>query len=429
MEMCAAIGSVLSKTNTETFSPDAQVLKNLNLLAVLTRCGFPQDKICRWLQMGWNATRTSTPVNMIGYTLPPTIPVEAKQAQFANAEALLNEKGLTAGSPATIGFDPELRTILLVTASSFVPQERACGLPASGIQGACMFSTSPSSGQPTRQALRRFLKDVKMQNADGKLLDMQNAVREPFVIFCFCRVLLMMMINGDDVRYPDHFAELRKLALIQCDMQPMIAPGSYGPSFSSAWSQSGQPRLHFSKPITCTSLHKDVRINPWKEPELTWWACMMATLGEKFFAAQLNFFRMGLIDAGLTSDQLTIPCLIAFMREKHPIAGQMSFVTICNEPISLGTLEPFSEDDIVYVASSHLHARSRIGGVCDTEQCYSDQDLAMFQRTCGWCGASGLEFKRIEIRDNKSVVSEAMRTGTPYRITSRGRDTKEPTPE
>ena len=413
MEMCAEIGSLLSLTNASTFSPDAQVFKNLRLFDVLTLCRFAQDNICKWLQMGWNATRTSTPVNMVGHTLLPIVPVEAKQAQFSNAATVLVTKGLTAGSTATIGIDLKIRTILCVEDSSYVPPEPALGLPNSGFQEMCIFSTSEHVGQPTRQGLRKFI--LAMGGNAG-------ADRETFVIFFFCKILVWMMMTGDDTRHPNHFKKLQELALIQCDMQPMIRKGEYGQSFRAGWLQSIQPRLHFGKATTCSSLFTDNRINPWGESERVWWALMMAALGKLYFAAQHEFYRSALIDAGMSSDQLSIQNLIALMLEKHPVSGQMSFATIQSVPISLGSLEPFTDEDVVFSVEPHQHARSEQkgqAGLCDTKQYYSSVDRLMFNYTCGWCGATDLEYKRVEIEDNKTIVSEALRAGTPFRVCPR----------
>ena len=286
-----------------------------------------------------------------------------KKQEFSNAIDQLKLKGTTLDEPKIISIPTYRNPVCIIIENKNIITDKKENLkeyPNSVLFNKTFFAIDGNE-QATRIAVRTFATTQGFKNQMGN-----------DIIFYIHSIMLNMFISGIDME-THHMQELKKLAIIMLKIDIRVDNKTIIPLYELLKNKT-LPRMHFTKPETHVSLHKEKIVNTLNLIETIWWASMMSMVG--LFNEQLAYYKTTL--EGLNIN-LTENDFLNYMREtyRYNITGKYILEYIMEEKYSIITLESFLDNEKVYKIKNH-------GANCNSQIWCSESEKEHFKTSlCG----------------------------------------------
>ncbi len=365
---------VLFEYPESQFNPHRAYLDEIiaSLVRVASDPEMTAEKIHAFARYGFGQAKRSLPIELANIDAHAK-PKEVKLGQFASAVANLKANGTTMGQGSCLGVGIVNGAVVVVICNAtqeLAPNDSVGVYPRSASMGIAYFSLDPDHAQEARIGLREWYSTLFGYDQ-----------KDHPVIFHTCVIIAGLVAQGYGLFDPE-IQELRKIARMQCAMEPMIASNKYsGLALWQMWAQGSTPRMIYTNPATHTSLATNRTLNRWQLEPRMWWALMMLMLGADCYAGQLPTFEHALIANGITSSDE----FVAWIRTIHVIpASQPSqhirVITVAPVLVSVISLDEFDPNEPLYRLNDHGQCK------CKTHYSAEERDLLVNgAMKCPWC--------------------------------------------
>jgi hypothetical protein len=364
-KMLSELGKLLTVYFT-TFNPDHYYI-NLIANKINDNCMIENmniERIINIIKYGFECTKKEKPVLYTNFE-QHVKEASVKKAEFKDAIFELNNDGTTLQSSKTICMPTN--GVCIINNGVIEMTQNLGNYPKSKDKYSNIFF--PCDDNINEQAVRIAFRELCGQQGFYDKLGPEPA-------FYVLKEMSLMFIKGIDLT-TEHMIELRKLAIIQTNMETVTGKDKYdGVGLYKQWKVGKTVPVHYTKQTTTHShLYKNIKINPLQLEETLWWALMMSMLG--LFEEQRCLYNTTLLSINVSNETE----FLNYMRETYAkkINGNIGLY-VCNEkPTSFFTLDMFLSTDIVYTLKDH--------GNCKTKTCYSKDEIENYvlNNGCIWC--------------------------------------------